>query len=140
MKETISLRAMMFVQAAVALLIPVYYFVMVTYRLRSNVPLFLAIVLLLVIGRLKKRTEAADEYAKQTLRIADSICFRLAVVLMGVILLPLLFMDASPEWLAGGLLTMGIFLLILIRACGFAWTDRCGMVRRYPAHQNQGIP
>lgn len=83
----------MFVQAAVALLIPVYYFVMVTYRLRSNVPLFLAIVLLLVIGRLKKRTEAADEYAKQTLRIADSICFRLAVVLMGVILLPLLFKE-----------------------------------------------
>ncbi len=128
MKETISLRAMMFVQAAVALLIPVYYFVMVTYRLRSNVPLFLAIVLLLVIGRLKKRTEAADEYAKQTLQIADSICFRLAVVLMGVILLPLLFMDGSPEWLAGGLLTMGIFLLILIRACVFAWIDRCGMV------------
>ena len=128
MKETISLRAMMLVQAAVALLIPVYYFVMVTYRLRSNVPLFLAIVLLLVIGRLKKRTEAADEYAKQTLRIADSICFRLAVVLMGVILLPLLFMDGSPEWLAGGLLTMGIFLLILIRACVFAWLDRCGMV------------
>ncbi len=128
MKETISLRTMMSVQAAVALLIPVYYFVMVTYRLRSNVPLFLAIVLLLVIGRLKKRTEAADEYAKQTLRIADSICFRLAVVLMGVILLPLLFMDGSPEWLAGGLLTMGIFLLILIRACVFAWIDRCGMV------------
>ena len=128
MTETISLRAMMSVQAAVALLIPVYYFVMVTYRLRSNVPLFLAIVLLLVIGRLKKRTEAADEYAKQTLRIADSICFRLAVVLMGVILLPLLFMDGSPEWLAGGLLTMGIFLLILIRACVFAWIDRCGMV------------
>ncbi|HIX11020.1 MAG TPA: hypothetical protein H9739_05465 [Candidatus Agathobaculum pullistercoris] len=128
MKETISLRTMMSVQAAVALLIPVYYFVMVTYRLRSNVPLFLAIVLLLVIGRLKKRTEAADEYAKQTLRIADSICFRLAVVLMGVILLSLLFMDGSPEWLAGGLLTMGIFLLILIRACVFAWIDRCGMV------------
>ena len=128
MKETISLRAMMFVQAAVALLIPVYYFVMVTYRLCSNVPLFLAIVLLLVIGRLKKRTETADEYAKQTLQIADSICFRLAVVLMGVILLPLLFMDGSPEWLAGGLLTMGIFLLILIRACVFAWIDRCGMV------------
>lgn len=128
MKETISLRAMMFVQAAVALLIPVYYFVMVTYRLRSNVPLFLAIVLLLVIGRLKKRMETADEYAKQTLQIADSICFRLAVVLMGVILLPLLFMDGGPEWLAGGLLTMGIFLLILIRACVFAWLDRCGMV------------
>ena len=128
MKETISLRAMMFVQAAVALLIPVYYFVMVTYRLRSNVPLFLAIVLLLVIGRLKKRMETADEYAKQTLQIADSICFRLAVVLMGVILLPLLFMDGGPEWLAGGLLTMGIFLLILIRACVFAWIDRCGMV------------
>ena len=128
MKETISLRAMMFVQAAVALLIPVYYFVMVTYRLRSNVPLFLAIVLLLVIGRLKKRMETADEYAKQTLQIADSICFRLAVVLMGVILLPLLFMDGGPEWLAGGLLTVGIFLLILIRACVFAWIDRCGMV------------
>ena len=128
MKETISLRTMMSVQAAVALLIPDYYFVMVTYRLRANVPLFLAIVLLLVIGRLKKRTEAADEYAKQTLRIADSICFRLAVVLMGVILLSLLFMDGSPEWLAGGLLTMGIFLLILIRACVFAWIDRCGMV------------
>ena len=128
MKETISLRAMMFVQAAVALLIPVYYFVMVTYRLRSNVPLFLAIVLLLVIGRLKKRMETADEYAKQTLQIADSICFRLAVVLMGVILLPLLFMDGGPEGLAGGLLTMGIFLLILIRACVFAWIDRCGMV------------
>lgn len=128
MKEMISLRAMMFLQAAVALLIPVYYFVMVAYRLRSNVPLFLAIVLLLVIGRLKKRTEAADEYAKQTLQIADSICFRLAVALMGVILLPFLFMDGGSEWLAGGLLTMGIFLLILIRACVFAWIDRHGMV------------
>lgn len=128
MKETISLRAMMFVQAAAALLIPVYYFVMVTYRLRSNVPFFLVLVLLLVIGRLRKRTEAADEYAKQTLQIADSICFRLAVVLMGAILLPFLFMDGGSEWFAGGLLTMGIFLLILIRACVFAWIDRHGMV------------
>lgn len=78
MKETISLRAMMFVQAAVALLIPVYYFVMVTYRLRSNVPLFLAIVLLLVIGRLKngRRRPTSMQSRRCGLRIRSASVLR----------------------------------------------------------------
>ena len=77
MKETISLRAMMFVQAAVALLIPVYYFVMVTYRLRSNVPLFLAIVLLLVIGRLKRRRRPTSMQSRRCgLRVRSASVLR----------------------------------------------------------------
>ena len=57
--KQISLRAVVLVQALLALCIPLYYILMVQLRLRSTVPLFAVIVLVLCFGRLKRRAEAA---------------------------------------------------------------------------------
>ena len=108
--KQISLRAVVLVQALLALCIPLYYILMVQLRLRSTVPLFAVIVLVLCFGRLKRRAEAADEYAKQAMQ------------------LPFLLLSGTPERLVGYLLTFGLFALILLRTCIFLWLDRAGMV------------
>lgn len=100
---------------------------MVQLRLRSNVPLFVVVVLVLCFGRLKKRAEAADEYAKQAMQMADAVCFKLSIVLMGILVLPFLLMVGTPERLVGYLLTFGLFALVLLRTCIFLWLDRTGM-------------
>ena len=126
--KQISLRAVVLVQALLALCIPLYYILMVQLRLRSTVPLFAVIVLALCFGRLKRRAEAADEYAKQAMQVADAACFKLSIVLMVVLVLPFLLLSGTPERLVGYLLTFGLFALILLRTCIFLWLDRAGMV------------
>ena len=53
--KQINLRAVVLVQALLALCIPLYYILMVQLWLRSTVPLFAVIVLVLCFGRLKRR-------------------------------------------------------------------------------------
>ena len=113
--KQINLRAVVLVQALLALCLPLYYILMVQLRLRSTVPLFAVIVLVLCFGRLKRRAEAADEYAKQAMQMADAACFKLSIVLMGVLVLPFLLLSGTPERLVGYLLTFGLFALILLR-------------------------
>lgn len=124
--KKISLRALMFVQSAIAFCIPLYYYLMVNYRINSNTPLVITIIVLIIVGRLKRNSEVMDEYAKKTLQIADSICFKISIVIMGIIVLPFLLFD-EHTMLIGYLLTLGIFALILIRACIFCWIDKRGM-------------
>lgn len=125
--KKLSLRAVVLAQALLALCIPLYYTLMVHVRLRSNVPLFVVIVLLLCFGRLKKRSEAADEYAEQAMRMADAVCFRFSIVLIGILALPFLLLDGTSQWLVGYILTFGLFGLVLLRTCIFLWLDRTGM-------------
>lgn len=99
---------------------------MVVYHLNSNIPLFIAIIIIIAVGRLKKNAEVMDEYAKKTLQIADSICFKASLVVMGIIILPFLFFDEQATFI-GYLITLGIFVLILVRACIFCWIDKKGM-------------
>ena len=99
--KQISLRAVVLVQALLALCIPLYYILMIQLRLRSTVPLFAVIVLVLCFGRLKRRAEAADEYAKQAMQRADAACCKLSIVLMGVLVLPFLLLSGTPERLVG---------------------------------------
>ena len=108
--KQINLRAVVLVQALLALCNPLYY------------------ILMLCFGRLKRRAEAADEYAKQAMQMADAACFKLSIVLMGVLVLPFLLLSGTPERLVGYLLTFGLFALILLRTCIFLWLDRAGMV------------
>ena len=68
-----------------------------------------------------------DEYAKKTVQIADAICFKTALVLMGALILPFLLLDGTPVYLTGYLLTGSIFILVLIRAVVFYWIDKHGM-------------
>lgn len=125
--KKLSLRAVVLAQALLALCIPLYYTLMVHVRLRSNVPLFVVIVLLLCFGRLKKRSEAADEYAEQAMRMADAVCFRFSIVLIGILALPFLLLDGTSQWLVGYILTFELFGLVLLRTCIFLWLDRTGM-------------
>ena len=122
-----SLRTLMLVQAVVALCIPVYYHLMVVYKLNSNAPVWIAIILLAVVSWLKRNSDVMDEYAKKTMQIADAICFKVALIFMGIIIFPFLLLDGNSPYLAGYLLTGGIFILVLIRAIVFYWIDKNGM-------------
>lgn len=124
--KKISLRAIMFIQAAISFCIPLYYHLMFAFHLNSTVPFFISVVLLLIIKRLKD-TAVMDEYAKKTLEIADSICFKGSLIIMGVLVLPFLFSDEISPLVTGYLLTIGIFVLVLLRACIFYWIDKRGM-------------
>lgn len=125
--KKISLRALMFVQAIIAFCIPVYYHLKVVYKLNSNAPVWIAIILLAVVSWLKKNSDVMDEYAKKTVQIADAICFKAALTFMGVIIFPFLLLDGTSPYLTGYLLTGGIFILVLIRAIVFYWIDKNGM-------------
>jgi len=125
--KKISLRVLMFIQSFVAFCIPLYYHLMITYGLNSNVPFLIVIIILLVVRRIKRNSEVMDEYAKHTLQIADAICFKISIIVMGIIVLPFLFLNGNSSFIIGYLLTVSIFLLILIRACIFYWIDKNGM-------------
>ena len=125
--KRIDLRTLMFVQAVVAFFIPVYYHLMVVYKLNSTAPVWIAIILLAVVSWLKKNSDVMDEYAKKTIQIADAVCFSAALIFMGIILFPFLLLDGTSPYLTGYLLTGGIFILVLIRAVVFYWIDKNGM-------------
>lgn len=125
--KKINLRTLMIVQAIVAFCIPVYYHLMVVYQLNSNVPLWGAIILLAFVSWLKRNSDVMDEYAKKTIQIADAICFKAALLLLGIIIFPFLMLDGISPYLTGYLLTGGIFILVLIRAIVFYCIDKNGM-------------
>ena len=125
--KKVSLRTFMLIQSLIALCIPLYYHLMVIYKFHSNVPLIIVIVILAIVSKLKKASETMDEYAQKTLQIADSICFKLSLVLMGILVLPFLLLSGISTFFTGYLLTFGIFMLILSRACIFWWIDKKGM-------------
>lgn len=125
--KKINLRTLMIVQAIVAFCIPVYYHLMVVYKLNSNVPLWGAIILLAFVSWLKRNSDVMDEYAKKTIQIADAICFKAALLLLGIIIFPFLMLDGISPYLTGYLLTGGIFILVLIRAIVFYCIDKNGM-------------
>lgn len=125
--KKIRLRTLMFVQAFVAFCIPVYYHLMVVFRLNSSAPVWIAVILLAVVSWLKRNSDVMDEYAKRTVQIADAICFKTALVLMGILIFPFLLLDGTPVYLTGYLLTGSIFILVLIRAIVFFWIDKHGM-------------
>lgn len=125
--KKLNLRILMYVQTVIALCIPLYYHFMVTYKISSSIPFIISVVLLLVVGILKKSSETKDEYAKEALKVADSICFKISIVIMGIVILPFIFLEGEPMFLVGYLLTFGVFVLIFIRTCIFCWIDKKGM-------------
>ena len=117
----------MVVQAVVAFCIPVYYHLMVTYRVNSNGPVWVVIILLAAVSWLKRNSDGMDEYAKRTLQLADALCLKAAFVLMGILVFPFLLLDGVSPYLTGYLLTAGIFILVLLRTIVFCWIDKNGM-------------
>lgn len=123
----LSLKTLMLVQVFVAFCIPVYYHLMVTCTLKSNAPVWIGVVCLVVVSWLKRNSDVMDEYAKKAMQMADAGCFKAALALMGIVIIPSLLVDGTYPYVTGYLLTGGIFILVLIRAVVFCWIDQNGM-------------
>lgn len=130
--KRMNLWTKLFFQAFVALMIPVYYYIAVTYGFQifpHYLFFFIAVLGLFAEDRrLRKSADAMDECAQKALRIADAVCFKGSLFLMGVAAVPLPLPE-NPEIavsMAGYALSSGIFVLFLIRAFIFLWHGKPG--------------
>ena len=82
----------------------------------------------LVLGQISyaKKHNIFDEFAKENLKTTDSICLKLAYVLMVIAALACVFADFNGI-IAGYFVVGGIFLLTVLRATIFAIIDKKGL-------------
>lgn len=73
-----------------------------------------------------KKHNIFDEFAKENLKTTDSICLKIAYVLMVVAALACVFADFNGI-IAGYFVVGGIFLLTVLRATIFAIIDKKGL-------------
>ena len=73
-----------------------------------------------------RKRKIFDEFARENLKTTDSICLKVAYVLMVAAVLACIFADFSGI-IAGYFVVGGILLLTLIRASLFAVIDKKGM-------------
>lgn len=116
------------IKVGIALLIPLYYRKMSTYSAGVwNFPLFLMILVLLGTYFFKSKREKADEAATKARLIADSLCYKLALALMALGILPLTLVYGADPANIGNIVTFGIFGLVLVRAIAFCFFDKVGV-------------
>ena len=130
--KTINLSVWMFFKAIPAALLVVYYGMcawngydpIIRYLHAACLTLAGALVLW-QISYAKKHT-IFDEFAKENLKTTDSICLKLAYVLMVIAALACVFADFNGI-IAGYFVVGGIFLLTVLRATIFAIIDKKGL-------------
>lgn len=128
----ISLSVWMFLKAVPAILFLLYYWMCTVdgyhpvFRYLHAVTLVLSGLLVYAQVSYAKRNQIFDEFARENLRTTDSICLRLAYVLMAAATLACVFADFSGI-VAGYFVVGGILLLTLLRAAIFTVIDKKGM-------------
>ena len=130
--KTINLSAWMFFKAIPAALLVVYYG-MCAWNGYDPIIRYLHAACLtlagaLVLGQISyaKKHNIFDEFAKENLKTTDSICLKLAYVLMVIAALACVFADFNGI-IAGYFVVGGIFLLTVLRATIFAIIDKKGL-------------
>lgn len=130
--KTINLSVWMFFKAVPAALLLVYYG-MCAWNGYDPVIRYLHAACLtlagaLVLGQISyaKKHNIYDEFAKENLKTTDSICLKLAYVLMVIAALACVFADFNGI-VAGYFVVGGIFLLTVLRATIFAVIDKKGL-------------
>ena len=130
--KTINLSAWMFFKAVPAALLLVYY-CMCTWKGYDPVIRYFHAACLTMAGALvwgqisyAKKHNIFDEFAKENLKTTDSICLKLAYVLMVIAALACVFADFNGI-IAGYFVVGGIFLLTVLRATIFAVIDKKGL-------------
>lgn len=130
--KTINLSVWMFFKAVPAALLVVYYG-MCAWNGYDPVIRYLHAICLTLAGALvwgqisyAKKHNIFDEFAKENLKTTDSICLKLAYVLMVIAALACVFADFNGI-LAGYFVVGGIFLLTVLRATIFAIIDKKGL-------------
>lgn len=130
--KTINLSAWMFFKAVPAALLLVYYCMCAWNGYDPVIRYFHAACLTmagaLVWGQISyaKKHNIFDEFAKENLKTTDSICLKLAYVLMVIAALACVFADFNGI-IAGYFVVGGIFLLTVLRATIFAVIDKKGL-------------
>lgn len=130
--KTINLSAWMFFKAIPAVLLLVYYGLCTWNGYDSIIRYLHAACLTLagviVLGQISyaKKHNIFDEFAKENLKTTDSICLKLAYVLMVIAALACVFADFNGI-IAGYFVVGGIFLLTILRAIIFAVIDKKGL-------------
>ncbi|MFR6252690.1 MAG: hypothetical protein ACLUKJ_02470 [Blautia caecimuris] len=130
--KTINLSVWMFFKAIPAALLVVYYG-MCAWNGYDPIIRYLHAACLtlagaLVLGQISyaKKHNIFDEFAKENLKTTDSICLKLAYVLMVIAALACVFADFNGI-IAGYFVVGGIFLLTVLRATIFAIIDKKGL-------------
>ena len=120
--KPVNLSVWMFLKAVPAALLLLYYW-MCTVEGYDPVFRYLHASTLVLAGAL---VWAQVSYARENLKTTDSICLKVAYVLMVAAVLACIFADFSGI-IAGYFVVGGILLLTLIRASLFAVIDKKGM-------------
>lgn len=130
--KTINLSVWMFLKAIPAALLLIYYW-MCTIEGYNPVLRYIHAVTLVMAGVIvwgqisyAKKQKIFDEFARENLKTTDSICLKIAYVLMVVATLACVFADFLGI-IAGYFVVGGILLLTILRAVIFAVIDKKGM-------------
>ena len=130
--KPVNLSVWMFLKAVPAALLLLYYW-MCTVEGYDPVFRYLHASTLVLAGALvwaqvyyARKRKIFDEFARENLKTTDSICLKVAYVLMVAAVLACIFADFSGI-IAGYFVVGGILLLTLIRASLFAVIDKKGM-------------
>lgn len=130
--KTINLSAWMFLKTVPAILLLLYYWMCTidgyhpVFRYAHAVTLVLSGVIVWAQLSYEKKQRIFDEFARENLKMTDSICLKLAYVLMVIAALACVFADFSGI-IAGYFVVGGILLLAILRAVTFAVIDKKGM-------------
>lgn len=130
--KSINLSVWMFLKAIPAALLLLYYWLCTVdgyqpvLRYLHAATLVLAGALVFAQVSYAKKEKLFDEFAWENLRTTDSICLKVAYVLMVLAALACVFADFSGI-VAGYFVVGGILALTLIRATIFAVIDKRGM-------------
>ena len=91
-----------------------------------------AVTLVLAIGlawgqiSYAKRRQLFDEFARENLKLTDSLCLKIACLLMAAATLACVFADFSGI-VAGYCVVWGLFVLTVVRAILFTIIDKRGL-------------
>ena len=127
--KKVNLRMWMSLKIIPSLLLFAYYWMCVrldfqpVYTIIQNALIGVMLIFLLI---LRGKRDVFDEFAKETLYKTDSICLKIAYIIMGIILLPSAFL--TPNAITTGyLIAGGIVILTIIRTIIFCAIDKRGL-------------
>ena len=130
--KTINLSVWMFLKTVPAVLLLLYYW-MCTVEGYNPVLRYIHAATLVLAGAIvwaqisyARKNKIFDEFARENLKTTDSICLKVAYVLMVIATLACIFADFSGI-IAGYFVAGGILLLTIIRAVMFTVIDKKGM-------------
>ncbi|MFR2788000.1 MAG: hypothetical protein ACLTBX_04355 [Clostridia bacterium] len=130
--KKINLSVWMFLKIIPAILLVVYYWMCtvdgydLVFRYINGAVIAIAGIIILGQVSYAKKNKIFDEFGCENLKTTDSICLKIAFVLMTIATLACVFADFSGI-IAGYFVVGGILTLAIIRAIIFIIIDKKGM-------------